>query len=372
MRVAVDAHVLDGRPQGTRTWLLETVSRAIPLAPQINWLICSHDCASFAPFAGFPNAAWRRIPFRRASARLGLFWPALLLRREADLALFQYHGPPLLRRRQVPVIHDLMFESHPQFFPAAMRWRLRLLVRHAVARAEAVVVPSAWTRRELGRLYGVPDDRIFLAPNGYAPGRPPARESDGRTVLFVGRIEPRKNLDLLVDAVARMQTAGRRLVVVGTPDFRSAPSCARLAGLPWAEHRQGLSAEDLRTLYATAAVLGFPSAGEGFGIPIVEALNAGLPVVASDTTAIPDTAGEFASFFDPHAPDAAERLAQLLDEAIARPKPVDRAALSRHLAQFDWQASAWALVEALDRALYRAGSPSAPAASQRGAGIVRM
>ncbi len=363
MRVAVDAHVLDGRPQGTRTWLLETVSRAIPLTPHIEWLIYSHDQESFAPFQGFANAAWRRIPFRRASARLGLFWPAVLLRRQIDLALFQYHGPPLLRRRQVPVIHDLMFESHPQFFPAAMRWRLRLLVRHAVARAETVVVPSAWTRRELLRLYGVPEERVFLAPNGYAAGPPPARQSDGRTVLFVGRIEPRKNLDLLVDAVARMRTPDRRLVVVGTPDFRSAASCARLAGLPWVAHRQDVSAKELRALYATAAVLGFPSAGEGFGIPIIEALNAGLPVVASDTTAIPDTAGDFASFFDPHAPDAAERLARLLDEAIATPKPVDRAALSQHLAQFDWQASARALVEAVERARHRAGSPSAPAAA---------
>ena len=350
LRIGVDAHVLDGRPQGSRTWLLHTLRAAIPQAPGIDWLVYTHSPESFAPFARFPNARHRPIPFTRASMRLGFFWPWALWRDRCTATLFQYHGPPVLRSRQLLTVHDLLFESHPEHFPAVMRWRLRLLTRHAGARALGVLVVSNWTQSEIIRRYRLDPARVFLAPNGLPERSYRPRNPDRRTVLFVGRIEPRKNLGLLLEAFDRMRTPGRRLVVIGQADphhHGSGRVLARLQGREDISHLAGISDGELDMYYSRAAVLAFPSAGEGFGMPVLDALRAGTPVVASDRTAIPEVAGGFAALFDPGADDAVDRLAMLLDEAIANPPVHDPDLLATHLANFSWTRSAKALLDAI-------------------------
>lgn len=349
LRIAVDAHVLDGKPQGSRTWLRETLARAIPAAPEIRWLLHAHDSASLGLLAALPNVEFRPIPYRRSIARLGFYWPRVIATGEADFHLFQYHGPPVYRERQILVLHDLLFESHPEFFPPLMRKRLQTLVRGGARRAAALLTVSDWTRDEIARRYALSAGRVFLAPNG-APSFRGGRAGDGRTVLFVGRIEPRKNLGLLLDALDLMTTADRRLIVIGRPDFGSDGVIARMEGRSDIAFLPDASDEVLAGWYRRAGVLAYPSRGEGFGIPLVEALSLGLPVVASRATAIPEVAGPFARYFDPEAADARQRLAHLLDEALADAAPPATDAIARHLSRFTWEKSAEGLLAAIGHA----------------------
>lgn len=345
--IAVDAHVLDGKPQGSRTWLKETLARAIPAAPDIRWLLHAHDSASLGSLAGLPNVAFRPIRYQRSIARLGVYWPRVMAGGEADFYLFQYHGPPVYRERQIVVLHDLLFESHPDFFPPLMRKRLQTLVRGGARRAAAVLTVSDWTRAEITRRYALPSERVFLAPNGAPAFRGGRGPGDGRTVLFVGRIEPRKNLGLLIDAFDRMDTPDRRLVVIGRPDFGSEAVITRMTGRSDITFLPGASDEVLAAWYRRAAVLAYPSRGEGFGIPLVEALSLGLPVVASTATAIPEVAGPFARYFDPEAGEARHILARLLDTALADRSPPATEAIERHLSRFTWEKAAESLLASI-------------------------
>lgn len=228
-----------------------------------------------------------------------------------------------------------------------MRWRLRILVRFAVARAAGVLTVSRWAKDELVKAYALPSEQIFVVPNAPSIDAVRPRKPDGKTVLFVGRIEPRKNLSLLLDAFGQMHTQDRRIVVVGREDFSSADVLARLQNTPNAVHIPWASDSELADLYATSAVLAFPSSGEGFGIPVVDALNAGLPIIVSSTTAIPEVAGGFARVFNPNASDASEVLADMLDKEIKHPTTPDQDSLASHLATFDWNRSSVKLLEAL-------------------------
>ena len=353
-RIAVDCHVLDGKFQGSRTWLLKTLERAIPKAPDCRWTLYSRQRSSVEPLMALGKVEWRRIPLGSSVLRLGLFWPFEMTRRTFDTVVFQYHGPPLYPARQTLVIHDILFESHPGLFPAAMRKRLQLLVRWLAPRVPAVVTVSDWTRRELRTRLGIAADRIFVAPNG-VPSRSPGAfvDRDDRTVLFVGRIEPRKNLKLLMQAFDRMTLDGKRLVVVGAAEGGSDALLRQIDTRPDMHHIARASDKELAELYETAAVLAFPSEAEGFGIPVIEALSAGLPVVASDRTAIPEVAGSFAYLFDPTAPDAEETLARLLDTAATAPLTADPAALAAHLRTFTWDTAADNFLAALARSTQR-------------------
>jgi glycosyltransferase involved in cell wall biosynthesis len=167
-------------------------------------------------------------------------------------------------------------------------------------------------------------------------------------LLCVGRLEVRKNLALALAASTTARVDGARLVVVGREDHGAAGQAmaAALAAAPNVVHLRDASPGLLAALYAEAAALVFPSLGEGFGIPVVEALAAGTAVIASDRGAIPEAGGPCAAYFNPLAPDAEARLAALMASALANELRPEPAALEAHLAGFNWGHAAAALVVA--------------------------
>lgn len=134
--------------------------------------------------------------------------------------------------------------------------------------------------------------------------------------------------------------------MVGRADFGSAALVRTMAETPGVIHLGEVSDAMLDALYRGARALVFPSFAEGFGLPLVEALSRGTPVISSDATAMPEVCGPFARYFDPTAPDAAARLAALIDEIPTSP-PTDR--VREHLARFSWDRSALLFVDALRR-----------------------
>jgi glycosyltransferase involved in cell wall biosynthesis len=221
-------------------------------------------------------------------------------------------GPPV-----VATVHDVLFEELPDCYTPGMRRGLRRVTRHAVRRASRVIVPSSRSRDALVVHFGADPGRIDVIPHGVRPlpDAPPAEEY-GPYLLFVGTLEPRKNLRRLLEAHARLAGAGVgvNLVVAGP---RGWMDDAVVSGI---RAGRGVSWEDdvtparLASLYRGALALAYPSLGEGFGLPVLEAMSEGLAVVVAADTTCADLAGEAALAVDPRDVDA---IAKALDLVVS-------------------------------------------------------
>ena len=305
------------------------------------------------------NVAWHRAE-----------WPPIeaLTGRRFDVV----HSPhPLLlpsrRAAQVVSIHDLDFLHHPERAWKEIRHDYPALALRHARRAAHVVVPSHYTAGEVARHLGVPRERIAVCPCGAPSWTPRPAAPDGGHLLFVGSLAPRKNVAGLLAAYTRLAAGRTRvpdLVLAGgdAPDGAGAEWLRALDDPPLAGRvrRTGyVDAAMLRSLYAAACALVLPSLDEGFGLPALEAMTLGVPVVASDRGALPEVVGEAGLLVDPTDPAALEdALGRILDE----PELAARCA-ERGLAQarkFDWRRSARALRAAYRQAIEtRAGGPAA-------------
>ena len=371
-RIGIDAHVLVGKMQGSRTWLVNVVGRAVARHPDATYVIYSDDPVRAATMIAGANVEHVRLPRVPRALRLLAVWPWLVHRDRIDALLTTYIAPPLVPgARQVVVVHDILFETHPAFFAFGMRWRTRLLTRISAKRARLVVTISRYSRDSIARTYRIDPDRIVEVRCGTSPPRTGAITRspirDGRPYLMmVGRLEPRKNLALTLDAFARLSPGAARLVVVGKPDGENPETLARLSSMADVVHVAGIDDRGLGDLYANAAALVFPSAGEGWGIPVLESLALGTPVIASNVTAIPESGGDAASYFDLDAPDRIERLAALMQAAVEGRLPFDAARARAHVARHDWDGPANAFVDAIRRAF-----PAREAAAEPVRGLVK-
>ncbi|QHT54774.1 glycosyltransferase family 4 protein [Cellulomonas sp. H30R-01] len=355
-RVGVDAHVLDGKFQGTRTWVLETLRRAPALAPDLTFVVYSGDPARTASLLGDVEVEHRVLPPGGPVGRNLRFWPRAVREDRLDVLVTQYFSPPRYPDRQLVVVHDVLFETHPEFFGRGTRWRNKVLVGWSARRAGTVATVSEYSRSQIARVYRRRAEDVLLVHNGVEPPPPtsaalPEQVPAGtRYALMVGRLEPRKNLALALDAFARVADPDVRLVVVGRDDFEDPTTLARLAAEPRAVHLSDVPQDELWELYRRATVFLFPSRGEGWGIPVLEALAVGTPVVASDATAVPEAGGAACTYVDLAAPDAAGAFAAHLTDAFAGRLVLDADAARRHVEAFGWDRSAAELVAALRRA----------------------
>ena len=279
-----------------------------------------------------------------------------------------FHGtnfvlPPPGRARGVVTVHDLAFLHSPTTVSATSQ-RLRVLVPRALSRAAVVCTPSQAVADEISGAFDVPPDRLQVTPLGVDPrwAATPAPDEAWRTgaglprryVLFVGTIEPRKMLPTLIEAkrsLAGTPAGEVPLVLLGPAGWGPQLDLTGIAEgqvvtTGWRDDA------DVRRIVAGAAVLAFPSAAEGFGLPPLEAFAAGIPVVASDlpvTREVLGDDGDRATFVPPGDTDA---LAAALTDRLTRPDP-PRAADSRRTwaARYTWTATAAATIRAYERAL---------------------
>jgi glycosyltransferase involved in cell wall biosynthesis len=260
------------------------------------------------------------------------------------------------RTPYVLTVHDLTFMHVPGFHVASFAAYLRAAVPRAARHARLVMADSQATARDLERLCHVPAERIRVVYLGYDPERfhrvaePGAEAVLARYgvakpyVLFVGTLEPRKNVVRLLDAFAtlRAQGAPHRLVLAGEPGWGVEPMLARLAApdLAGAVVRPGRVAErDLPTLYREADAFAYPSFYEGFGLPVVEAMACGTPVVTSDASSLPEVAGDAALLVPPEDTAAlAAALGRLLGDTALRARLAAEG--PRQAARFTWRATA--------------------------------
>jgi glycosyltransferase involved in cell wall biosynthesis len=257
---------------------------------------------------------------------------------------------------QVVTVHDLDFLDHPERTHREIRRDYAALAPRAVRRADHVLVNSEHTAAEVERRLGVPRDRITVCSPG-APSWPRRLDEppDGY-VLFFGTFEPRKNVGRLLDAFARLLAQKKvqtRLVLAGATPPEAAPLLARLESPPLAGHvelRGYIDPDRRQDLYAGAKVLVMPSHTEGFGIPALEAMTLGVPVIAASRGALPEVVGDAGLLVDP---DDAEALADRLDDLLANQGLRDRLREAgwRRAERFRWSDSAARVREAWARAV---------------------
>ena len=276
---------------------------------------------------------------RAATVVRDLAWYPFGIAREARSAAVLHcttmRGPLRAHLPVVVTVHDCALLRHPDAFPPWHRHTGRAALRHGARSADAIVAVSAFTRDELVELLDVAPGRIHVVPNGVEPVFcPDGPSAGGDYVLAVGTLEPRKNLARAGEAAQR---AGVELRAVGAAGWGG----VEVPG--WAGR---VSDEELAALYRGARCLVFPSLYEGFGLPVLEAMACGTPVVTTRGGATEEVAGGAAVLVDALDPSA---IAAGIAEADVRRDELRRLGLERAQA-FSWSRSA-DLVEALWREL---------------------
>ncbi len=253
------------------------------------------------------------------------------------------------RNSQRPVtivtIHDLAFVRYPQFYKPIDRWLYRRKYGDSARHADHVIAVSEFTKRDVVELFGVPEERVSVHYQGCSPAFSAVTAQDAlwarklyglpaRYMLFVGSIEQRKNLKLAVEALPLLPDREVALVAVGrrTPYCEEVLETARRLGVA---HRillfHGVQTAHLPGVYAGAELFVYPSRFEGFGIPLLEALNAGVPVIGATGSCLEEAGGPHSLYTNPDDP---AMLAELMGSVLNSPEQREQmVALGREYAQ---------------------------------------
>ena len=281
--------------------------------------------------------AWGGRGRATAVARDAFWYPFVLPRRAQALDVLHcpsFRGPMRSPVPYVVTVLDLGVLRHPEAFNLWSRTYSRALVPRVVAAADRVITISEFQKRELVELLGVPADRIrVVTPAVEPPFTPDGERAEGEYVLAVGTVEPRKNLARVAEAA---QAAGLELRVAGARgwgDVQVGGDGVRFLGY--------VSDEELARLYRGAACVAYASLYEGFGIPVLEAMRCGTPVVTSAGSAMEEVAGPAAELVDPLDPAS---IADGIERAIARRDELRPLGLER-AGRYTWEAAAAATVD---------------------------
>ena len=263
-----------------------------------------------------------RWPTERRLIRIAweqLIWPWLAARRKLDLLhSMAFVTPWLTPRPAIVTVYDLSFMYFPAAFPAAQRWYLTSQTARSVRRARRVITISESGRQDVHRFFAVPLARIDVVYPGVDGTYRPLPLDDvtafrqredlpERFILHVGTLQPRKNIPLLIEAFAQVAPPETGLVLVGGKGWLFDEIFSRVAALGLQDRVRftGYAPDDdLPLWYNAADLLVFPSLYEGFGLPVVEAMACGTPVVASNSSSIPEAVGAAGLLFNPQ--DVAE------------------------------------------------------------------
>lgn len=366
MRIGVDLHGWTRIFQGTRSHLFGLYAEAVKLAPDLDFVILAEapeKLRSEWVACRSPNVTVVDMKPAHGLVRLAWQLPTAVVRYRLDLLHVQYRVPVLFSGRSVVTIHDVLFERYPEYFGKGFVAQSKILFRAAARSARRVLTVSEYSRNELATLYGADPRNVVITPNGVDRARfHPLRsaEDEGllsaagvradQYVLSVGRLEPRKNQVSVIRAFCALGRRDLALVLVGQRDFQYSDvlgeiEAARSAGFN-VVLLENVGDQELPILMRNALAFVFLAFAEGFGMPPLEAMASGTPVIVSNTTAMPEVVGDAGLLVDPGSTkDAAAALQMVVDSGELRRELVQRG-LAR-AETYTWAAAAEQLVSAL-------------------------
>lgn len=362
IRIGVDFHTFDGIFQGSRSHVLGLFKQAIKLAPDIEFFFFLANPESLRrdhPEFSSSNVTLVEMPHRSGFARLAfqLLW--LKFKYRISILHTQYRIPFLPLGDCACTIHDVLFESHPEYFPRSFIVQSKLTFRHAAFLSKILFTVSEYSRGEISRRYGIDPEKISVLYNGvdtknFYPGRQNLDivEAFGLRsnayILTIGRLEPRKNHVRLIEAYASLGAEVPPLVCIGQRDFGYEPALQAASRLGVSDRvifLENVDDRSLPVLIRHARLFVFPAIAEGFGMPVAEALASGIPVVTSNSTSLVEVAGDAAVLVDPlDVESIAEGMRRVLDDSVLSEKLAQQGPVQAR--KFDWKLSAQALVDA--------------------------
>ncbi len=367
MRIAIDIRESLGHKTGKGWYTFVMVKELIKQAPHHEFLLYTHE--KNPVYEKYPNAAQKVIPYK------GMRWHLAVLRdlrkKKPDLfwAPTSYIIPALAPRslNVMITVHDIVAFLFPEGHNKKAVWLERLTLRRAVAKARHIFTVSRNTKTDLMKMFDVPEAKMSITPCAASSIFKPLTTSSSdletrnkvrakynlppRFILAVGTLSPRKNFARLIRAYAHLLTKHREthLVIVG-PKGWNFDELERFEESDKVHFLGYVDGEDMAALYSLAALFVFPSLYEGFGMPPLEAMACGCPVVTSNTSSLPEVAGNAAMLVDPYN---VEEMAGAMDLVLTnryvahdlKEKGLERAG------KFSWKESARNVLEEVGRLL---------------------
>ena len=364
--IGIDAADLcHDRIDGTRIYIYNLLERLGKVAPEtLFYIYLKGEINPELRFKQYPNYLVRNEDFPLFWTQLKL--PRLLKRETPDVLLMPLHNMPLLRPRSlktVTTVHDLAFKLFPDLFPKKDLFLLNQLTRYAVKAADRVIAISHSTARDLTEIYNVPPHKIRVIHHGYNSKlfRLPTAEdkkqirnvknkyqipAQAKYLIYVGAIQPRKNLGVLVTAFERLKTLHTfrdwKLVLAGSEAWMVDNLKRQINDSVWKKDiilTGNFSITDLPYLLWGAEIFVFPSLYEGFGIPILEAMACGLPVITARNSSLVEVSGKNAVFFDAQRVDDLTACIRELNEAEDKKNEMIQGGL-KWVKRFSWDETA--------------------------------
>ena len=370
MHIAIDAHSVGAQLAGNETYAVNLIEALAEIDQSNRYTLYVTKQSAADRFRDrWSNFEVKRTVPHTPLVRIPLVLSAALRRNPVDVLHVQYTAPPLAPCAVVATIHDLSFEHLPETFNRRSRAQLRLTVRRTARNAAQILTLSEFSRRDVIETYGIDPDRVAVTPAA-APAhfQSVANETELRRIratygierdyiLALGAIQPRKNLVRLINAYsslwkARQNLAMPQLVIAGkrgwleNETMRAAEVSAAARDIRFIGY---VAEADLPQLFSGAMCFAYPSYFEGFGLPVLEAMQCGTPVVAGNRTSLPEVCGDAALLVDPFDET---RIAEGLGSLIENPDRRDdlRVRGIERAKQFSWQQTARLTLQAYERA----------------------
>ena len=370
MHIAIDAHSVGAQLAGNETYAVNLIEALAEIDQSNRYTLYVTRQSAVDRFTNrWPNFQVKRTLPHTPLVRIPLTLSVELRKNRVDVVHVQYTAPPRTPCALVATIHDLSFEHLPETFKRRSRAQLRLTVRRTAKKAAQILTLSEFSRRDIIETYALDPERVFVTPPA-APSHfvPVTDVTELRRIrmtygiqrdyiLALGSIQPRKNLVRLIKAYESLR---------GVVSSEQLPQLVLAGRRGWLEAETIRAAElseargdilftgyvpdaDLPAVYSGALCFAYPSYFEGFGLPILEAMQCGTPVIAGNRTSLPGVAGDAALLVDPFDQAAiGNGLVRLIKNADYRAelrvKGLDRAAA------FSWKNTARLTLEAYERA----------------------
>ncbi|HEY9431201.1 MAG TPA: glycosyltransferase family 1 protein [Blastocatellia bacterium] len=325
MHIGIDAHAIGARQGGNETYIANLIKSLAEIDGDNLYTIYLADAGAAAQWrekftTRYKNFSVRLLPPPTPLVRVPVYLTYELFRRPVDVLHVQYTAPPFCRVPVVVTIHDLAFERMPETFTRRGSFQLKLTVRRTAKKAARIATVSEYSRQDLLDIYKLSPEKVVVTYNGVEssftpqPSVPNEAEAVRKRfgvsrdfLLAVGSLQPRKNLVRLIRAYARLRSEREdfrpQLVIVGRKLWLASEIFDEVKRQRWADDvilTGYVADEDLPALYRAARAFVYPSLFEGFGLPPLEAMASGTPVVTSDVSSLPEITGDAALLIDPN------------------------------------------------------------------------
>ena len=358
MRIGIDAHAAERDGSGNCTYIRGLIRGLLEIDRENSYVLYAVDDGHpfYREVRENPRVRLRALNVRNPFLRIPIFLAAGTYRDAVDVLHVQYIAPPRHGGSLVATVHDLAFLHLPRTFSRVEALRSSLLVPRTARAARRIITGSESSKRDIVAECGVEPGKVEVIPYGVSRSFAEARDRKrGREIaakygirtpyiLSVGRLNARKNLAVLAEAYSlakKGQSLPHALVVVGKMDHGSGGLVESVRKTAGGEilFTGFVPDEDLPGLYAGADVLVYPSLFEGFGLPLIEAMASGVPVVASDTPALRETMGDAGWAVDPLQPEEmAAAISGLIKDERLRQDAIARG--TARAAEFTWHRNA--------------------------------